>query len=618
MNLLRRIGSVMLTAAVLAARRLFSQGGLALVTLLGLAAAISLTVSVPMYTDAVFYHALRQELSDKTENFISTRSPFSFYFLYNSTMRQPLGWADLAAADSYMNKAAAAGIGMPANLLIRYFRTDAFKLYPLGQASSAADSQPLEWVYFATLSDLQQHVRLVQGAFPQAAASPAGGPLEVMLSQAVADKIGVQAGERYTCVFYSGAANGQAPASLTVRIAGIWQATDPTDEYWYNTPASYTDALFVPEDSFATYLDQAVDHEVFLASWFLALDGTRFNVSQVPGLLARIQAVEQQANRRLPQLKLQVSPVEVLKKYQQMAAQLDFMLYVISIPIMGLLLAFIGLVMSLVVSRQQNEIAVMRSRGATAWQVAGIAALEALGLGLLALLLSAPLGSLVAYLIGKTRTFLDFSVPFTVQPRITAAAVWLGLGMVGLALLAQVAPTLAAARFSIVTYKQETARQLRPPWWQRAWLDVLLLIPAAYGMYLLRRQGGLVLPLVGSGAAALPGGAAVLANDPFPEPAAAAGAGPGNFLADADDRAPLALYNGGFGPAGGAHAWGGLFTSHAPPVAYARFLYRPADPAGADPQPVGLYRFAGQDPRPLSVRPDLLPIRGRRQPGAVE
>jgi putative ABC transport system permease protein len=35
---------------------------------------------------------------------------------------------------------------------------------------------------------------------------------------------------------------------------------------------------------------------------------------------------------------------------------------------------------------------------------------------------------------------------------------------------------------------------LRPPWWQRAWLDMLLLIPAGYGTYLLSQQGSLVLP----------------------------------------------------------------------------------------------------------------------------
>jgi len=49
--------------------------------------------------------------------------------------------------------------------------------------------------------------------------------------------------------------------------------------------------------------------------------------------------------------------------------------------IIGLLLAFISLVVGLSVARQRNEIAVLRSRGATAIQIVGIAALEA---GLLA------------------------------------------------------------------------------------------------------------------------------------------------------------------------------------------------------------------------------------------
>ncbi|MCB0063938.1 MAG: FtsX-like permease family protein, partial [Caldilineaceae bacterium] len=32
-------------------------------------------------------------------------------------------------------------------------------------------------------------------------------------------------------------------------------------------------------------------------------------------------------------------------------------------------------------------------------------------------------------------------------------------------------------------------RNIKPPWWQRAWLDILLLIPAGYGAYLLQQQG---------------------------------------------------------------------------------------------------------------------------------
>jgi putative ABC transport system permease protein len=47
---------------------------------------------------------------------------------------------------------------------------------------------------------------------------------------------------------------------------------------------------------------------------------------------------------------------------------------------------------------------------------------------------------------------------------------------------------LGAAENTIVTYKQERARSLRAPWWQRYWLDVVLLLPAGYGLWQLTQQ----------------------------------------------------------------------------------------------------------------------------------
>jgi putative ABC transport system permease protein len=67
----------------------------------------------------------------------------------------------------------------------------------------------------------------------------------------------------------------------------------------------------------------------------------------------------------------------------------------------------------------------------------------------------------------------------------------LGYGLLGIAiiLIIQVLiPTFSAAENTIVTYKQERARSFRRPWWQVYWLDVLLLIPAGYGLWQLTQQ----------------------------------------------------------------------------------------------------------------------------------
>jgi len=185
---------------------------------------------------------------------------------------------------------------------------------------------------------------------------------------------------------------------------------------------------------------------------------------------------------------------------------LTVLLYAFNVPTLGLLLAFIGLTVGLAVNSRRNEIAVLRSRGATSMQVVGIAFVEAAVLGLLALLAAVPISSWIAQAVGSTTSFLDFTQRPDLRVSFSPTTLELGLAAFAIALLAQLWPTFSAAKFTIVTYKQERARLLRPPWWQRAYLDVLLLIPAGYGAYLLRQQGTISVP------------GAELSGDPFANP----------------------------------------------------------------------------------------------------
>jgi putative ABC transport system permease protein len=114
-------------------------------------------------------------------------------------------------------------------------------------------------------------------------------------------------------------------------------------------------------------------------------------------------------------------------------------------------------------------------------------------LGFIALAISSPLALGVAQVIGNTRSFLDFSAGADLRIGLTPATLQTGLVAVGLALIFQVTPAIGAARHTIISYKLEQARLLRPPWWQRAFLDIFLFLPAAYGAYLLREQGSLVV-----------------------------------------------------------------------------------------------------------------------------
>ena len=82
-----------------------------------------------------------------------------------------------------------------------------------------------------------------------------------------------------------------------------------------------------------------------------------------------------------------------------------------------------------------------------------------------------------------------------------------GFWVIGLTLIASLLPALGAAGHTIISYKQEQARSVGRPWWQRAYLDLLLLVPAYYGYRQLQERG--TISLLGRGPAG---------GDPFTNP----------------------------------------------------------------------------------------------------
>jgi len=506
MNVLLRAWAIF----VVATKRLFSQRWLALATAVGLIASVALTMSVPLYADAVYYRVFREEVSGGSEEGEEARAhpPFAFMFRYIGAWTEPVEWKEVQPVDAYLSGPAKSTLGLPRKFLVRYFKTNNFQLFPQEDIAYADVKDPLSWVSLAFVSDLENHITLLEGAFPSVADPSQDSVVEVLMSEPLATELGLQVGETYIAFARRTTDEGKRTTQIPVRIAGVWRPTDEREDYWFYSPTAFDEVLFVPEETFLGRLAPYLDDEVYQGLWYLVMDGSDVHASDALSLLARINTVQQRAAGLLPNTRLDVSPVDGLRHYWYASRLLTVLLYAFSVPIIGLILAFIGLVVGLSVSRQRNEIAVLRSRGATALQIVGIAALEGLLLGGVALAIGSLTGTQIAEVIGRARSFLDFSLPSDLRVGVTVETLYFGLAAIGLALVAQVLPTIGAARHTIVTYKQERARALRPPWWQRAWLDILLLIPFGYGTYTLRQQGSIALPVAGGR----------MVSDPFQNP----------------------------------------------------------------------------------------------------
>jgi putative ABC transport system permease protein len=487
MNFISRIVSLALqiwATAGIAFKHLLTQRFLSLASVAGLMIASGFILSVPLYADATYFRLLREEILAEHEADLTQKpvnyAPLAFVFEQKAAGKNSPQWKNVVKVDEYLSSTALRTIDLPILQLVRRFRTDGYNMYPPRDPNNPGTQYPLTAVNFAFITPMEDTIIVVNGTTPKPFISllREGDAIEAMASESLANEFGVQVGDTYSLR----TDKGQIPVS----IVGLWRAVDPTAPYW---DVKDKRLLLVNEETYKGIISDRVGDELRNATWMIIANGSSLHANDVPALKEHIQTIESRVNTLLPKTALIASPLEALARYQANAPKLTYLLFAFSVPILSLILAFIGLVAGLFVNQQRGDMAILRSRGASTMQVVGMSLLQGIILGGVALAGGIGLGTIITHFIGKARSFLDFSATGGLRVSLTPQVLGYGLFGIAMILIIQVLiPTLSAAENTIVTYKQERARSFRAPWWQRYWLDVLLLIPAGYGLWQLTQQ----------------------------------------------------------------------------------------------------------------------------------
>jgi putative ABC transport system permease protein len=213
--------------------------------------------------------------------------------------------------------------------------------------------------------------------------------------------------------------------------------------------------FFVPEESFQDRISKYLPNEVYSAYWYFGVDGSDVHVADVNRLLVNINTVKKHSEYLLSETRLSISPKEALWQYRGATQSLTILLYAFSVPIFGLIFSFISMVSRLSIECQRNEIAILRSRGASQIQILGLISLEGLVLGFFSFAISLPITVQLTKLIQKTRGLLDLAGGVQdLRVEIRSSSLEIGLASIGLILLAMIIPAIDAARHTIIPYKQ--------------------------------------------------------------------------------------------------------------------------------------------------------------------
>lgn len=417
----------------------------------------------------------------------------------------------LDALDARVSAALDRAIGaVPYELSVRFETTDSYTLTaaappppdaadPAEPPDQAAEAAVDELTYFAVHPDITAHADLVAGDWP--APTAAGQPVAVALHRDAADALGVAPGDVLTVV------QRRDDLPVEVAITGTFLPRDPAGWYWRSDPQDTTG--FVQGATFPVrgpllvadrgVLTDAVGSSGTAAEWHLGPDWARATPDAVAPTRTALLALRRDlpAEDEAPFSGTVVIETELddLLSSVQRALVSNRSMMIVPLLQLALLAAYTLLLAARLLSEhRRSEVALLRARGMSGRQVAGLAVQETA-------LLVVPVVAVAPLLAALTLRLVDGRGPFGAlggtadRPEWTWWLVSAAAGL--LCALALVLPSLGREETYVAT-QSERGRTGRRGTLQRAGADVVLLAGAVLAYVQLRHYES---PVVGTGPA---------------------------------------------------------------------------------------------------------------------
>ena len=294
-------------------------------------------------------------------------------------------------------------------------------------------------------SDLEAHITLLEGSFPEAMPRGVGDPIPVLAASDTARQANLAPGQELVLV--PRRSSGLPPIAIV--IAGIAEPSDPASPYWGGRPgllertASGGFALFVPETTFFGAMPDLLTRAsaAFEASYTVNPDAVQ--TGEVAGIAARV--------RELPRQLAALGGAEVESTLPQAiegAADVPgFDLPALALRF-GQIAAGAGLLVfgaaSALAARREPLRAGMRLSGASRTQIAALELGAALPAALLALVAAAPVAAFAVTALGLLDGFEGLGGVATISPQRDLP--WAGAGALAVLVIGLAASGLTGRR----------------------------------------------------------------------------------------------------------------------------------------------------------------------------
>lgn len=287
-------------------------------------------------------------------------------------------------------------------------------------------------------------------------------------------------------------------ATIKLEIVGVFDLANETDTYWSEGMKNYDNTLLVDFDTLVGNENKSTgvstaDGIIFTGVVNLTSVDCRYIINYPEMDMNIIEHVRNCFEYHSELYKeenctFRVPAREVLDQYAEKAASLKYILLMLDIPVVLMLIFYLFMVSQLNIESEKNEIAMLKSRGASSWQILRIYAYETLILGGISALVGPFVGLGLCNILGVSNGFLEFVNRPALQARLSLAAFLYAVAAVAVFFVTTLVPIVPASRVSIVAHKQSHAKSVQKPAWQKMYLDFILTFGSVLWLYFHNRQ----------------------------------------------------------------------------------------------------------------------------------
>ena len=466
-------------------RRLHSSWRLTAVTSLGILTAVVLLSATALYS---------QLLAEAGVRFALFSGPAPSHHIQILSENRPLGPEDYARLRQLAESVIRQRLGSLAVDLHRYGRAQAGmqltanparKPPPIGSPSG----RPL------FMTGFEEHSRIIDGRWPNSPGtlSPEGAELEAVIGQGVARDMGYGVGSRVFITPF----RSEPEERIVLNIVGIAEPVDPRDEFWFGFPSQFSPQtvgeilvipFYVTEHDFLDVIGRRFPTAVADFGFNVFVDPSVITAGTVDSVQASLEGLETDLNKDYPRTFVFTRLELTLNEFERDLTLARVPVYVFVSLVVIVILYFLVLITGILGRTQNQELGLLRSRGASVLQVCGVLVLVEGVLALVWLAVGVPL----AWLIVRFALLPTFGDPGggPIEVAYSAAPYW--IAAVGAAVSVVVLAVSAAGR-ARTGVADSLAIRSRPPevsFFHRYYLDLLAVLLAGLVWWQFRERDG--------------------------------------------------------------------------------------------------------------------------------